>query len=292
MSNRSSCQLSSEAEMPVTIAMSSELLFNQEMRPGTAFYFVRALNAVNAKIKECCPESKELFKLILINPKSPHKLNEAIKELSDLIIDFLESGEDLVAKLQENKTHLYLSAEPGFKVQEAVNEGIAAAVMFPQTVSEVKESEKCKLRIVFDGDAVLFSDESERVNETGLQNFLNHEREKVNEPMREGPFKGFLEALRNMQRSLSVKGGPTECTICTYLVTARDAGNPGYRVLNTLKTWGLEINHAYFLNGYPKGPLLEMISPHIFFDDQMKHVEGAQGKGILACHVPYCKTDQ
>ncbi|KAK2826239.1 hypothetical protein Q5P01_020453 [Channa striata] len=261
--------------MPVTIAMSSELLFNQEMRPGPAFYFVR---------------SKELFKLILINPKSPHKLNEAIKtkELSELIIDFLESGEDLVAKLQENKTHLYLSAEPGFKVQEAVNEGIAAAVMFPQKLSEVKESEKCKLRIVFDGDAVLFSDESERVTKTGLQNFFNHEREKVNEPMREGPFKGFLEALRNMQRSLSVKGGPTECTISTYLVTARGAGSPGYRALNTLKTWGLETNQAYFLSGDPKGPLLEMISPHIFFDDQMKHVEGAQERGILACHVPYC----
>ncbi|KAF3701373.1 Cytosolic 5'-nucleotidase 1A [Channa argus] len=286
MSNRSSSQqqLSSETEMPITIAMSSELL-KQQMRPGPAYFFVKALNTVNAKIKQDYPESKELFKVILINGKSSHEL---IEEFSDLTIDFLESGEDLIAKLKEHKTHLYLSAEPGFKIQEAVNEGIAAAIIFPQEIQEVTELEKCELRIVFDGDAVLFSDDSERVNKTGLSNFLKYEKENVDNPMTEGPFKGFLKSLTNMQRKLVVKG---ESIICTYLVTSRNAGYAGYRALNTLKTWGLEIDQAYFLKGSPKGPFLKMIRPHIFFDDQKKHVEDAMKEGILACYVPYCKEN-
>jgi len=78
-----------------------------------------------------------------------------------------------------------------------------------------------------------------------------------------------------------------DCQIRTYLVTARSAASSGARALKTLRSWGLEIDEALFLAGAPKGPMLEKIRPHIFFDDQMFHVEGAAEMGTVACHVPY-----
>ena len=83
------------------------------------------------------------------------------------------------------------------------------------------------------------------------------------------------------------KGLIKNCPICTYLVTSRGAGCDGYRALNTLHSWGLEIDEAVFLGGTPKGPALEKIRPHIFFDDQGCHIENALKFGIVACHVQH-----
>lgn len=103
----------------------------------------------------------------------------------------------------------------------------------------------------------------------------------------QGPLKGFLEALGKLQKKFFDKGQRLDCPIRTYLVTARSAASSGTRALKTLRSWGLEIDEALFLAGAPKGPMLEKIRPHIFFDDQMFHVEGAAEMGTVACHVPY-----
>lgn len=106
-------------------------------------------------------------------------------------------------------------------------------------------------------------------------------------PLRQGPLKGFLEALGKLQKKFYAKGQRLECPIRTYLVTARSAASSGIRALKTLRAWGLEIDEALFLAGAPKGPMLEKIRPHIYFDDQMFHVEGAAEMGTIAAHVPY-----
>lgn len=103
----------------------------------------------------------------------------------------------------------------------------------------------------------------------------------------QGPLKGFLEVLGKLQKKFYAKGQRMDCPIRTYLVTARSAASSGARALKTLRSWGLEIDEALFLAGAPKGPILEKIRPHIFFDDQMFHVEGAAEMGTVACHVPY-----
>lgn len=105
--------------------------------------------------------------------------------------------------------------------------------------------------------------------------------------LRQGPLKGFLEALGKLQKKFYSKGLRMECPIRTYLVTARSAASSGARALKTLRSWGLETDEALFLAGAPKGPLLKKIRPHIFFDDQMFHVEGAKEMGTIAAHVPY-----
>lgn len=103
----------------------------------------------------------------------------------------------------------------------------------------------------------------------------------------QGPLKCFLEALGKLQRKFYAKNERLNCPIRTYLVTARSAASSGARVLKTLRSWGLEIDEALFLAGAPKGPLLQKIRPHIFFDDQMFHIEGAKEMGTISAHVPY-----
>lgn len=103
----------------------------------------------------------------------------------------------------------------------------------------------------------------------------------------QGPLKCFLEALGKLQRKFYAKNERLNCPIRTFLVTARSAASSGARVLKTLRSWGLEIDEALFLAGAPKGPLLQKIKPHIFFDDQMFHIEGAQELGTISAHVPY-----
>ena len=103
----------------------------------------------------------------------------------------------------------------------------------------------------------------------------------------QGPLKGFLKALGKLQRKFYAQNERLNCPIRTYLVTARSAASSGARVLKTLRSWGLEIDEALFLAGAPKGPLLQKIKPHIYFDDQMFHIEGAKEMGTISAHVPY-----
>ncbi|XP_058470570.1 cytosolic 5'-nucleotidase 1A-like [Solea solea] len=268
-------------ENAITIAVSARVLFNMEreqqiyvqqgmedyikyqvehetepFRPGPAFSFV---------------------KVRLINTINHHQL---------FIERFcMTGGNSPIGYLKAYHANLYLSADSG-KVREALEEGIAAATMFtPEKMTEVSETQ---LRVAFDGDAVLFSDESERIYKAhGLDKFFEHEKAHENKPLDHGPLKGFLEALGKLQKKFYGKGQRMDCPIRTYLVTARSAASSGTRALKTLRSWGLEIDEALFLAGAPKGPMLEKIRPHIFFDDQMFHVEGAAEMGTVACHVPY-----
>lgn len=276
-----------EPEIPVTIAMSSRLFFKQEQQDhGPAFNFVKALKAVNAELINHYPESEELFKVILIDDSSSSDfLNPMIHGLKDLITILSVTEDQLVRELKRNKTHLYLSDEPDrLKVQEALNAGVAAAIMFTPT-NIITESEN-QLRVAFDGDAVLFSNESELVFKSGLEEYLKNEKQKVKIPMNKGPFKGFLEVLIKLQKKLHSKGYEgLKCPIRTYLVTSRGTGCDGYRALNTLHTWGLELDEAVFVGGANKGPALQSIKPHIFFDDQQRHVDAALEVGTVACLV-------
>ncbi|XP_023117058.2 cytosolic 5'-nucleotidase 1A-like [Amphiprion ocellaris] len=279
--------MKSDTGSPVTIAMPSELFFGEEPQSTCpAFHFVMALKAVNAKLEELYPESEELFKVLLIGDSSSDSLNKAIRGhgLEELITVLDVSDEDLISELQRTNTHLYLSTEPGLnKVQEALSQGIAAAIM--KSPENIEQTEG-QLRVAFDGDAVLFSNESEKLFQCGLQAYLNNEQENVEIPMEEGPFKSFLEVLERLKMKLQEKGLYRNCPIRTYLVTSRGAGSDGYRALNSLRMWGLEVDEAVFLGGTKKGPTLEKIRPHIFFDDQQSHINAALEVGTVACLVP------
>jgi 5'-nucleotidase len=173
--------------------------------------------------------------------------------------------------LEPLKANLFLSANED-DVRAALAAGFPAARVFPESV-QASESHPDEIRIAFDGDAVLFSDESERVFQThGLQAFQKHEADKVSSPLPPGPFKPLLEALNTLQQT------NPRMRLRTALVTARSA--PAHeRAIRTLVNWGVEVDEAMFLGGLAKGPFLKHFEPDFFFDDQTGHCESGATAG-------------
>jgi 5'-nucleotidase len=163
-------------------------------------------------------------------------------------------------------------------VRRALQAGYAAATILPGSAAK---ADTRQLRIAFDGDAVLFSDEAERIyQERGLQAFADSERKAANQPLSGGPFKHVLEALHKIQSAFPIEDNP----IRTALVTARSA--PAHkRVVLTLREWGIRIDEALFLGGRSKGEFLKAFGADIFFDDQQIHIDSASAH-VASAHVP------
>jgi len=163
-------------------------------------------------------------------------------------------------------------------VRAALEAGVPAAQVYPQSV-HAGDAYPNEVRIAFDGDAVLFSDEAERVYQSqGLSAFQKHETDKAQQPLLAGPFKPLLAALQRLQQS-----GTPNMRIRTALVTARSA--PAHeRAIRTLMNWNIEVDEAMFLGGLDKGEFLREFEPDFFFDDQTGHVNSAS-KHVPSGHV-------
>ena len=173
---------------------------------------------------------------------------------------------------------LFLSTNSS-DVKEALDNGMAAASILPGP-KKISSSET--LHFAFDGDAVLFSDEAERVfQEKGLEAFTMSEREAADEPLTGGPFKPFLAELQRLQTELSENVSP----IRTALVTARSAPTHE-RVVKTLRAWNIRIDESLFLGGMDKTEFLKAYGADVFFDDQARHCESASNV-VPAGHVPH-----
>lgn len=173
---------------------------------------------------------------------------------------------------------LFLSTEAD-DVRHALDSGVAAATILPSRNLARPGDE---LRLAFDGDAVLFSDEAEQVfKRDGLDAFRESERGSAREPLAGGPFKNFLAAMHRIQRDFPAG----DCPIRTALVTARSA--PAHeRVIRTLREWDIRLDESLFLGGLPKGPFLKAFGADIFFDDQASHCASAS-EHVTAGHVPH-----
>lgn len=182
-------------------------------------------------------------------------------------------GREPYRYLRPLQANLFLSANPS-DVQAALALGFPAATVATHAV-RATASYPDEVRIAFDGDAVLFSDEAERVYQSsGLPAFQLHEQDKATLPLPDGPFKPLLAALHRLQ-----KAGSERMRLRTALVTARSA--PAHeRAIRTLMDWNIQVDEAMFLGGLPKGEFLREFEPDFFFDDQTGHIESA------ARHVP------
>jgi 5'-nucleotidase len=174
--------------------------------------------------------------------------------------------------------HLFLSTNAS-DVRNALDNGVAAATLLP---SQAANKHSDELRFAFDGDAVLFSDASERIfKEQGLDAFTENEKKSAHTPMDAGPFKGFLEALQRLQAQFP----SDDCPIRTALVTARAA--PAHeRVVRTLRDWNVRIDESLFLGGLSKGDFLQSFGADVFFDDQQVHCSSAS-EYVATGHVPH-----
>jgi 5'-nucleotidase len=253
------------------IAREDELL-----APGIAFPLVQKL----LKLNRAPPEAPHV-EVILLSRNSADTGLRIFNSIEHYGLDIVRAaftrGEPTLPYVNAFGADLFLSANPE-SVAQALASGVAAATILP---SKTPRRQSDQLRIAFDGDAVLFDDEAERISETGgIDAFHRNETERVREPLSGGPFRGFLDALHRLQEAFPSENGP----IRTALVTARSA--PAHkRVILTLREWGVRIDEALFLGGRDKGPFLDAFGADIFFDDSVRNVESAR-RHVATGHVP------
>ena len=249
------------------------------LAPGMAFQVVRKLLALN----EGAPPDAPRVEVILLSRNSADTglriFNSIQHHGLGIVRATFTSGEPTWPYVAPFGTDLFLSANPE-SVRRSLEHGIAAATILPAKALQQRSDQ---LLIAFDGDAVIFGDESERVSrEQGVEAFGRHERDRAKEPLSGGPFRGFLSALHDLQAAFPAgKDAP----IRTALVTARSA--PAHeRVIRTLRDWGVRLDEALFLGGRHKGPFLEAFGADIFFDDSQHNIDSAR-LHVATGHVPH-----
>ena len=239
-------------------------------QPGVAFSLIKKLLAFNT------PEAKRV-EVVMLSRNDPVSGMRIFRsgQANDIQLErgVFTQGRDPYRYLRPLGAHLFLSANEA-DVRQALALGFPAARVLTES-AQAGSAHPHEVRIAFDGDAVLFSDEAERVYQSeGLDAFQRHERDKAAVPLPDGPFKPLLMALHRLQ-----KAGTPHMRIRTALVTARSA--PAHeRAIRTLMDWHIEVDEAMFLGGLPKGEFLREFEPDFFFDDQTGHVTSA------ARHVP------
>lgn len=243
--------------------------------PGDAFPLVKKLLAINQYLKN---DRVEVILLSRNTSDTGLRVFNSIEHFKLKISRAVFTGGGSPYKyVSPLGVHLFLSTNQD-DVTRALAENFPAATILHSVTTGQSEDEA--LRIAFDGDAVLFSDESERVyQKSGLSVFTETEKKKAKEPLLDGPFKPFLTMLTNLQKNLP------DSVLRTALVTARSA--PAHeRVIRTLRAWGIAIDESLFLGGLEKGPFLKAFNADIFFDDQSKHCESAR-EHVATGHVPH-----
>jgi 5'-nucleotidase len=252
------------------------------LRPGVAFPLVRKLLALNSDAVD--HPGVEIILASRNSADSGLRIFNSI-EHHGLSVEraVFTNGEPPDRYMQALGADLFLSTHDE-DVRRTLQAGFAAAKILPGgAAGPVRE----QLRIAFDGDAVLFSDEAERVFQAeGLEAFAASEKQSALEPLMDGPFKRVLRALHDIQSAYPIEDNP----IRTALVTARSA--PAHkRVILTLRHWGIRIDEALFLGGKSKGPFLAAFGADIFFDDQTSHCESAR-EHVTTGHVPHGITNE
>lgn len=279
-----------DLEKKLVIAISSRALFNLEeenkifedkgvdeyykhqienedelIKKGTGFRLVKNLLRIN----EDFPQDKQVEVIIMSrnNAATSLRITKSIEKYElDIARSAWSGGNEISKYLKPFKVDLFLSANEN-DVQNAINEGIAAARILPFTEQDSEFSTQVK--IAFDGDAVLFSEESEVIYKTqGLEAFLDNEKKNASNAMKSGPFAQLLRVISNIQSKYKEEQTP----IRTALITARNS--PAHeRVIRTLNQWNVRLDESFFLGGVDKYEVVKAFGADIFFDDQDVHLE-------------------
>jgi len=249
----------------------------ETLAPGTAFNFVKGLLALNVGA------GGRVVEVILVSRNDPDVGLRVTKSIAAHGLDITRiayiGDDDIVPYLQAYKSDLFLTCN-GDDAQAAVDAGLAAAALYRPPNGP--RGEIAELRVAFDADAVVFSEESQKIyNSRGLQAFLEYEKDNANKMLAEGPLARFLMRLGAVQKARG-----QDCTpIRLAIVTARNT--PAHeRVIKTLRAWNVKIDEAFFLGGVEKAEILKAFKADIFFDDQQEHLAPA-ASDIACALVPY-----
>ncbi len=283
-----------ETRLPLVIGVSTRALFDLEeehavfrsegveayaklqlcreravLEPGSAFAVVRRLLALNS------PGANDRVEVVFLSRNSPDLSLRAYHSAEQHGLGIrrgsFTSGRSVAPYVAGWGIDLFLSNDDA-DVRAAIGAGTAAARLWPHPAGGGDAADD-EVRIALDGDAVVFSPESDEVYKSGgLAAFLTHERENARVPMTRGPFGKFLHKLARLRDA--VKDGEGRSKVRIAIVTARNA--PAHeRVIHTLRAWGTPADEAHFVGAHDKAPILCAFGAHIFFDDQEKHVLGA-----------------
>jgi len=249
------------------------------LEKGTAFEVVERLLRLNEAGQE------PFVQIVLLSRNSPDLSLRAFNSIEayglSVVTGSFTSGAPLGPFIPAWKVDLFLSNEHS-DVKAAIGAGTAAARLGPVS-SNWDRSSTDEVRIAFDGDAVVFSAESDQVyKEEGLEGFRRFESENAKKPLEGGPFGEFLKKLSILRAIYLDENGVSKVRI--GIVTARDSAAHA-RVINTLRAWGTPADEAHFVGQWDKAPILKAFGAHIFFDDQEKNVLGAADV-VAAGHVP------
>lgn len=247
---------------------------------GAAFSLIKSLLSIN-KIDK----TKDMVEVLIVTRNNANTGIRVFNSIDhyDLPISrgCFTGGGELVPYLSALDIDLFLTANET-DAQAAIDAGIPAAVLLTDNIPQYSTTEENRIRIAFDGDAVIFAEDSELIyKKQGLDTFKENEAIHANDPMKEGPFVKFLKVISNIQACL----GEDDNFLRTALVTARDA--PSHeRVIKTLREWGVRIDEIFFLGGISKNPILKAFGAQIFFDDQITYTQPASSI-VPSGTVPY-----
>lgn len=254
---------------------------NDPLLPGPAFGLVKKLCELNKRL----PEGARPIEIMLLSRNSPETGLRVFNTIEKLGLPIeravFTSGRPTSTYIDAIGVQLFLSSNP-IEVGKALGAGIGAAnLIAPKKALDASLHEK--IHIAFDGDAVLFSDEAERVHYEGqLSAFHQHEVEHAHRPLPAGPMKPFLDFIHQIQEMFP---DPVECPIRTALITARAA--PAHkRAILTLRDWGVRVDEGMFLGGRPKAPFLKAFGADLFLDDSQQNIENAMDT-VPSGHVPF-----
>jgi 5'-nucleotidase len=260
------------------------------LEPGIAFPLIRRLLGLNGPTAE-----DRVVEVILLSKNDPDTGLRVWNSIQHHGLDITRaafvSGRDPCRYLAAFNAALFLSANPK-DVKDAIMQGAPAGRVFPTKFTD--DPSNPELRIAFDFDGVIGDDAAEAIfRDQGLAEFLRTEKDRAAVAHPKGPLhKFFSEVSRLQKRELSRKAQDATYAprIRIAIVTARSA--PAHeRVVTSLREWGIQVDEVIFLGGIEKSAVLEVFQPHIFFDDQLSHIEGAAP--IAPCaHVPFGIANQ
>jgi 5'-nucleotidase len=261
---------------------------NIPLEPGTGYPLVSALLGLNKHRQQ--GDDAPLVEVVVMSRNSPDTglrvLNSIRHHKLNITRSAFTAGESAADYMDAFGVDLFLTTDASDAQKVIDSRHCAAAILKapPRNSAPIPEGQ---VRIAFDGDAVLFSDESELVYKTqGMAAFHAQEDAMQNTPMAEGPYAALLKKLAKLQDRLPMRVEYSPVRIA--IVTARNSPSE-MRVIKTLRAWGVYVDEAFFLGGLGKDKVLKAFKPHIFFDDQDVHLDAAANL-VPSGKVPYLSS--
>ncbi len=258
---------------------------NEVLKPGTAFYLVKSLLELNKQANQ------PIVEVVVMSRNSPETGVRVMNSIKSHNLDITRlaftGGDSLYGYIAGYGVDLFLSKDID-DVQKVIDSGSCAAALIYAPPNEFN-SQTSKVKIAFDADAVIFSEDSEfRYKTEGLEAFQQYESDNEKNALTKGPFAKLLIKLSKIQEQLPT--GIELSPLRLAIITARSA--PSHlRVINTLREWGVYIDEVHFLGGLSKDKILEAFGAHIFFDDQEAHL-GPASKVVPSGKVPYASDSK